>query len=221
MWRILKFIIGILLIPFCFGTSFAFYQEISQISLSSPEEKIFLWGVVLYTIMHIFIFKPQRIYIFGHEMIHALFTWLSGGKVKKIKITEKGGEVKVDKINFLTLIAPYLFPIYPLIISLLFFIFKASYNLDIIFLRIFLFSLGFSLAMHILMTAETLKRIQPDLIKAGYLFSIVLIYLINIFILSFVMGCIFINFSFPSFAKLSLETTRRIYLQIFRQLFSI
>ncbi|MGE4357017.1 MAG: M50 family metallopeptidase [Candidatus Omnitrophota bacterium] len=223
MWlRIFKFILGILLIPFCFGTSISLYRQISNISSHSPEEMFFLWGVVLYTVMHLFIFKPQRIYVFGHEMVHALFSWLCGGKVKKIKISDKGGEVKTDKINFLTLIAPYILPIYPLLLSLLFFVFDISYGgLNIFYLRTFIFLFGFSLAMHILMTAEALRRIQPDLIQAGYLFSIVFIYLVNIFIIAFVLSRIFSYFSFSSFLKHSLEITREIFSRIFTQLFSV
>ncbi|MCM8783952.1 MAG: M50 family metallopeptidase [Candidatus Omnitrophica bacterium] len=222
MWlRVLKFILGILLIPFCFGTTVSLYHQISKISSYSTEEVVFLWGVVLYIVMHIFIFKPQRIYVFGHEMVHALFSWLSGGKIKKIKISDEGGEVKTDKINFLTLIAPYIFPTYTLLFSILFFVFDASYKLDIIYLRLFLFLLGFSLTMHILMTAETLRRIQPDLIQAGYLFSIVLIYLVNISLMAFVLSRIFSYFSFSSFFNLSLGLTRNIFSRILNQLFAI
>ena len=222
MWiRILKFIVGILLIPFCFGISISFYYTISKISLHSTEELIFLWGVVSYIVMHIFIFKPQRIYIFGHEIVHVLFSWLSGGKIKKIKVSDKQGEVKTDKINFFVLISPYVFPIYPLIISLLFFIFNASYKLSSLYLEIFLFLLGFSLSMHILMTAETLRKIQPDLVKAGYLFSIVFIYLSNICLIAFILSRIFYSFSFSDFLNLSWEITQKIFSRIFTQLFSI
>ncbi|MFN7170525.1 MAG: M50 family metallopeptidase, partial [Candidatus Omnitrophota bacterium] len=181
----------------------------------------FLWGVILYLIIHLFIFKPQRIYVFSHEMVHAFFSWLSGGRIKRIKISDKGGEVKTDKVNFFTLIAPYIFPFYFLIFSLLFFILNASYRLDIIYLRAFLFVLGFSLSLHILMTAESLRRIQPDLIQAGYLFSLTLIYLINLLMVSFILSRIFPQFSFSSFLNFSYRITQNIFYRIFEQFFSI
>lgn len=222
MWiRFLKLILGVLLIPFCFGTAIAFYREVSKISLNSLDKMIFLWGVILYMIIHLFLFKPQRVYIFGHEIVHLLFSWLSGGKIKKIKISNEGGEVKTDRLNFLTLISPYIFPIYPLIFSLLFFILDASYKLGFIYLRIFLFTLGFTLTMHILMTAETLRRIQPDLIKAGYFLSLTLIFLINISVIAFVLSRIFTHFSFSSFLNLSFTVTYSIFSRIFAQFFSI
>ncbi len=222
MWlRILKFILGVLFIPFCFGVSVSLYRQIIQIPGPSTNQFAFLLGVILYMLLHIFIFKPQRIYVFGHEFVHAVFAWLSGGRVKRIRVSDKGGEVKTDRVNFITLIAPYIFPIYPLLFSLLFFILNASYRLDIIYLKIFLFVLGFSLAMHILMTTETLRKIQPDLIKAGYLFSITFIYLVNIAIAAFVLSRIFESFSFQGFLNSSYEVTRDIFLRIFNQFFSV
>jgi len=218
--RILKFILGILFIPACFGVSVGLYRQIIEISGPTSDQLSFLLGVILYTLLHIFIFKPQRIYTFGHEVVHAVLNWLSGGKVKKIKVSDKGGEVKTDKVNFITLIGPYIFPIYPLFFSLIFFVLNASYRTDIAYLRIFIFVLGFSLAMHILMTAETLRRIQPDLIQAGYLFSITFIYLVNIAIIAFVLSRIFGNFSFQQFLSSSYEVARSIFLRIFNQLFS-
>jgi hypothetical protein len=222
MWiRILKFILGIFFIPACFGVSVGLYRQIIKIPGPSTNQLAFLLGVILYTILHIFIFKPQRIYTFGHEIVHAIFSWVSGGKVKKIKVSEKGGEVKTDRVNFVTLIGPYIFPVYPLFFALLFFVLNASYRLDIAYLRIFLFILGFSLAMHILMTAETLRRTQPDLIQAGYLFSITFIYTINILIVAFVLSRIFEAFSFREFSISSYEFTRDIFLRIFHQLFPV
>jgi hypothetical protein len=222
MWlKIFKFILGILFIPFCFGGSIGLYRQITNIPAPSTSQFSFLLGVVLYTLIHIFIYKPQRIYTFGHEIIHALLSWISGGKVKSIKVSKEGGEVKTDKVNFITLIGPYIIPLYPLLFSLVFFVLNASYRLDDAYFRIFLFVMGFSLSMHILMTAEVLRKIQPDLIKAGYLFSITFIYLINIIIIAFVLSRIFEAFYFKDFIISSYEFTRDIFLRIYYQLFSV
>ena len=45
--------------------------------------------------------KPMWVYVFGHELTHALWTWLFGGKVKKFKVSALGGHVVITKSNFL------------------------------------------------------------------------------------------------------------------------
>ena len=56
------------------------------------------------------------IYVFGHELTHALWTWLFGGQVKKMKVSSSGGHVIISKTNFLIALAPYFFPLYAVIV---------------------------------------------------------------------------------------------------------
>jgi hypothetical protein len=60
--------------------------------------------------------KPMWIYVFGHELTHALWTWLFGGQVKKMKVTSKGGHVVISKTNFVIALAPYFFPLYVVLV---------------------------------------------------------------------------------------------------------
>lgn len=59
------------------------------------------------------------IYVFGHELTHALWAWVFGGKIFEMKVSSEGGVVRTDKSNFLIVLAPYFFPVYVLITLLL------------------------------------------------------------------------------------------------------
>jgi hypothetical protein len=64
--------------------------------------------------------KPMWIYVFGHELTHALWTWLFGGQVKKMKVSSAGGHVVVSKTNFVIALAPYFFPLYAALVIAVF-----------------------------------------------------------------------------------------------------
>ena len=60
------------------------------------------------------------IYVYGHELTHVLWTWAMGGRVKKFKASSTGGQVVVTKTNFLIALAPYFFPLYAVLVVLVF-----------------------------------------------------------------------------------------------------
>jgi len=64
--------------------------------------------------------KPMWVYVFGHELTHAIWTWLFGGRVKKFKASSQGGHVVVTRNNFIIALAPYFFPLYAVLVVLVF-----------------------------------------------------------------------------------------------------
>ena len=75
-----------------------------------------LGGAACWIVIFLLLPKPMWIYVFGHELTHALWTWLFGGEVKKMKITSAGGHVVISKTNFLIALAPYFFPLYVVLV---------------------------------------------------------------------------------------------------------
>ncbi|MBI5417478.1 M50 family metallopeptidase, partial [Candidatus Poribacteria bacterium] len=117
-----KFIIGIFLIPVCIGFSKGYIEWISSIPINalSNNQKYFLYGLLAYLAIHILFRKPLTVYVFGHELTHAIWAKIFGGEVKDLKVSSKGGEVKTTKSNVIITLAPYFFPIYTLIILIIF-----------------------------------------------------------------------------------------------------
>ena len=122
------------------------------------------------------------IYVFGHELTHALWTWLFGGKVKRFKVTANGGHVVISKSNFLIVLAPYFFPLYVVLLVLSFALGHLLFGWE----RgqpWFHLLVGAAYAFHITLTWHILQTRQSDITSQGYLFSAVVIFLGNITVL--------------------------------------
>lgn len=122
----------------------------------------------------------RRVYVFGHELTHALAAWSVGAKVHAFHVGEEGGHVDLSHSNAFIALAPYCAPIYTLAVVI-------GYRL-LLWLSPawagqtgFLILMGLTLAFHFLLTFECLwDRKQPDLAAAGgVVFSLALIVLAN------------------------------------------
>lgn len=219
--KIFRLIVGIIFLPLTITVSKAFYYQLSGMSIFDSKNQIyFLWGAASYIVIHLFFFKPNYIYNLGHEAVHVISTWLSFGKAKNLKASSQGGSIQTTKSNFFINISPYFVPIYTLILCLAYFVISKFRDIAP-YAPYFIFFIGFALAMHIILTVDALKIAQPDLIKTGYLFSLSLIYVINIILVGFVISLILTGFSFVDFFLQFCLETKELYILIFRQLFSI
>ena len=219
MGRVIRFLLAILSIPFLISVSYALYVELGKIYSLDQNQRYFLLGAVAYLVVHIVLFKPNFLYIFGHELTHALATFITFGKVKSFKVSKKGGEVKTTKTNVFITLSPYFFPTYTILLSTAWIIARKFWQIDDLVYG-FLFLVGFTLVFHFVMTVEFLKTKQPDLIKSGYLFSLALIYLANISVAALIMNLIFPEISFKSYLNTSCAVAKDIYISVFHQLFS-
>ena len=57
------------------------------------------------------------VYVFGHELTHALWVWLMGGRVSRFRVGRDGGHIVTDRNNFWIALAPYFFPLYSIFAS--------------------------------------------------------------------------------------------------------
>ena len=126
--------------------------------------------------------KPMWIYVFGHELTHALWVWLFGGSVKKFKVTSDGGHVIVDKTNFLIALSPYFFPLYAILVVIGFIAGHLIWNWKDFFVWFHLL-IGAAYAFHVTLNLHVLKTQQSDITSQGYLFSAVVIFLGNVLVL--------------------------------------
>ena len=216
--RIFKFVTAVLSVPFLIAASYSLYNEIGKIYSLDSNQNFFILGAIVYLVIHTVLFKPNVVYIFGHELTHALAMFISAGKVKSFKGGKKGGEVKGTKSNLFISLAPYFFPTYTLIIILLWIFAKQFWDVRD-FISVFLFAVGLTLTFHFVMTVEFLKTKQPDLIKSGYLFSIALIYFINISIAALILNFVFTDFSFKTYINNAYIVGKDMYAWLFRQMF--
>src|SRR6266849_5563378 len=115
-----KTIIAIFLLPLCIGVTNALIMVLRACGGAKTVWVPMLAGAACWLVILLLLPKPMWVYVFGHELTHALWTWLFGGKVKKFKTSSKGGHVVVTKNNFVIALAPYFFPLYALLVVAVF-----------------------------------------------------------------------------------------------------
>ena len=177
-----KLILAILLLPVCIGAGQTLWMVMRACGGADITFVPILAGAACWVVIYLLLPKPMWIYVFGHELTHALWTWLFWGSVKRFKATPSGGHVIVSKTNFLIALAPYFFPLYAAIVVALFTIGHLVWNWKD-YLVWFHLLVGAAYAFHITLTAEALKTRQSDITSQGYLFSAVIIFLGNVLVL--------------------------------------
>jgi hypothetical protein len=177
-----KTIIAILLLPVCVGAVSALWMVLRQSGDADTIWVAFLSGAACWLTIYLLLPKPMWVYVFGHELTHALWTWLLGGKVKKFKASASGGHVVVNKSNFAIALAPYFFPLYAILVVLVFLAGHWLWNWRH-YLVWFHLLLGAAYAFHVTLNWHILKHDQTDISDQGYLFSAVIIFLGNVAVL--------------------------------------
>jgi hypothetical protein len=118
--RWVKFVFAIFLLPICgilsqtFFTAFA-RAAVAQRLWAGEEFWFFSLGAILWLIAFFGLPRPILIYVFGHELTHALWVWLMGGRVSRFRVGRDGGHVVTNKANFWIALAPYFFPLYSIL----------------------------------------------------------------------------------------------------------
>jgi len=194
LFGIIKFILGVCLLPFVYSSTKSFLQEFSLVA--SAGKNYFWSGVITFIVIYLFIWEPAVIYNKGHELLEVVFSFFRP----------------------LVKVAPYLVPIYTILLFILYALLSLVIK-DAWFLRDALFLFGFSIVLHLVFSARTVRSKKDDFLKANYLFGFSFIYIINIFILACGLSTVFKDFSFVNFGKSAFEAAGSIFHVVFRQLF--
>jgi hypothetical protein len=142
--------------------------------------------------------RPVRLYVFSHEVTHLLVAkYLFRGKIFDWKVTSAGGYVETNKSNTWITLGPYMLPFYTLVVMALFGM--AGLFWDLMQWRMaeigplvlkfravwaLYFLVGFTWAFHLTYTLQTVHVEQGDLTRNGEFFSILLIVLVNLFLIT-------------------------------------
>ncbi len=192
--------------------SIVFLKQLSSFRIGS-NESYFLLGVGVYALIHFLFKKPILLYIFGHELTHAISVFLCRGRVKSFRVSRRGGGVGSTKANFFISLSPYLFPIYTILVVVVYF-FLALF-LDVSkYLAVFLFVVGLTWAFHIFLTLYFLGQGQKDVVRSGRIFSLPLIYITNLLILLIILCCLSRQIALKDFFQLLIQE-----FQVFYQIF--
>ena len=214
--KILKFIIALLAIPLVIAFSRSFYFFINDIAFLSSRINFFIWGLIGYMVIHILCFKPMYLYILSHEVIHVLATWVCGGHITSFNVSSNGGNVTTSKTNSFIELSPYFVPLYSIFLIAIFPLARGLLS-DLNITSLYIFVVGFTLGMHLIMTADSLKLRQPDLSRTGFIFSYMLIYISNLIIIALLISLVTDIEHFKIFILSSIRNTKNIYLLIWNK----
>src|SRR5215475_11657663 len=198
-----KFIVAIFLLPICgvltqtFFTAFA-RATVTQRLWAGEEFWFFSLGVVLWLIAFLGLPRPIVIYVFGHELTHALWVWLMGGRVSRFRVGRDGGHVVTNRNNFWIALTPYFFPLYSILAIAIYGGLSLFVNMQP-YGRWLYAVIGVTWAFHFTFTCWMIPKNQTDLSDQGTFFSLVLIYLMNLLLLSVMLILASPQITFASF----------------------
>lgn len=182
----LRFLLGLALIPMCWGVSRAFFQAVKIAAGGSAglsaETISLLGGIVAFAMCWFALSHPVRMYVLGHELTHALWGLFFGARPSDVRVSASGGSVRLTKSNVFITLAPYFFPFYTFVVIVVALITYAFIR-PLPYLPLWFFLVGFTWAFHILFTLETLGQRQPDVKLYGRIFSWTFIFIVNVAII--------------------------------------
>lgn len=194
LFGIFKFLLGVLLLPFVYSSTMAFFNE--SRALGRIINISFFGGIGGFLIIYLFIYEPAIVYNKGQKILGAVFKFFTP----------------------LVRVAPYLLPIYTIILLVIYSLFSwVSKTPEPI--RYFVFLFGFTLALHLIFSAKSLRSRKGDFLKANYIFGFSFVYIINLAIMAFGFSLIFDKFSFVNFCNNFLQAGKFIFSVLFKQLF--
>lgn len=176
---------------------------------TSEEFWFFALGAILWLIAFFGLPRPIILYVFGHELTHALWVWLMGGRVSSFRVRSDGGHIITDRSNFWIALTPYFFPLYSLLAIAAFGILSLLMNVQP-YGRFLYTIIGVTWAFHFSFTCWMIPKNQRDLTDQGTFFSLVIIYLMNLVLLSVMLVIASPQITFSSFGSELLANLGRV-----------
>lgn len=203
--RWVKFIVAIFLLPVCAVLSQTFFTAFARATVgqrlwAGEEFWFFSLGVVLWVIAFFGLPRPLVVYVLGHELTHALWVWLMGGRVSRIRVSREGGHIVTDRNNFWIALAPYFFPLYSILAIGVYGLASLFFNMQS-YGRLLYGVIGVTWAFHFTFTCWMIPRNQTDLTDNGTVFSLIVIYLMNLLLLSVMLVCASPEITFADFGS--------------------
>lgn len=212
--KFIKFFIGVALLPACLGITVGTYRIYFRDMAILREQFWFFAGFAAYVVVYSILQNPIKTYVFGHELSHAIWTWLFRGKVLGFQAGASGGSVTVTKSNTFISLAPYFFPIYTVLTIAAYLIAKTFWKVEPYY-EVYRFVLGFTWAFHLILTVYALLKDQDDARENGTFFSVVFIYFLNVLALGLLLVYMSDSVTLDSYFRRVWEQIGQQYTRIF------
>ena len=179
--RFLKLLVGLAMLPLCAALAGAL-ADLALTVARSPAGRAQCAGLAIGFVLWVFCFftmpRPMWSYVLGHELTHAFWTFLFGGRASGMHVSDRGGHVRVTKTNVWIDLSPYFFPFYTMLVLAAYGI--TAHFADVSVYRPFWMGLiGLTWGFHLTFTLSLLAVHQTDVHAHGRIFSYALIFAVN------------------------------------------
>ena len=210
---ICKNIIGLASLPITAVCILSFFSLIMHVQWLRYPPYLLLIGFTIYLFIYVVSKNKSFAYVLGHEVLHAVASMFFGGKLLSIFISRKNGSVSTTKDNFIISLIPYCIPFYGILLALIY------YGLSIVIntrplIPTFIFLLGMALAHHCILTVEYIKIGQSDIAAHGTVFSLTVIVIANIVLITFLLGLFLEQISFTFFWHKAIHSFKVLWREI-------
>jgi hypothetical protein len=189
-WVILKIFGFLLILPLIIAFFIAFQGQI--LSLPVNKEAWMLWGAGSYVVLKLFIYDFNDIYVFGRSMVEKVLTFFKP--------------------------SGYLVPVYTVIFIIIYLIALILGRANV-WQPYFLFIFAFTIAMHLVLTAQEIYQADNSVLKAHYFITFWAILIANLFIISLLLAWVVPEYSFVGFVKSLASRTVHLYTSVYKALF--
>lgn len=184
-WGIIKLAVFILLLPAVAAVLIGFQKELQTVSGGEP---FFWWGVIAYTVFHLFVFTPQEIFRFWQGVFMEICAF--AGRASNLIVTA------VPIITTVLLLLYFLVAV----------VFRQTWGQESL-----IFLTGFTISLHVILSAQELYEADETRLKGHYLLNLALTFMVNVIILTALMDMVFQKFSFWSFGESVWSAAEQIY----------
>ena len=210
--RLAKFVFGLALLPVCVALTMTLWRALCILAQSPTRLPMLpafatVAGIAIWALIWLLLPPFTRTYILGHELTHAFWSVLFGGRASRLRVTPHGGSVRVTRNNVWVTLSPYFFPLYTFAVALLWMLSAWLFPAVQPYSPVFLFWIGLTWSFHFTFTIRFLTVGQPDIREHGRLFSLTLIYALNALSLTAALVAVS-SWSFPEAAGHALEGLR-------------
>jgi len=221
--QIARFVVGLALVPVCVAAAISFGEMMINTGPGPTAKGIHALGVlalgaVTYVVIFVFLHKSVLRTVFGREPVQTMWSTITGYRLPQ---PAAGGESHPDsptdekgrRIPLWAVLAPYLIPIYTAVGVLVVWLLKLLVGMSgSTYAFVQAYVIGLTYTFHVFLVANDIRKGQRDLKAAGYLFTLVLLFVVNVEVLAAFSMIVFPNADWIVFNQRFLGEARREYL---------
>jgi len=194
LFTVIKFVLALVLFPIVWATAVAFHRYV--LVLPGSYGAFFFWGMFGYVLIYLFFFQFWGAYEFGQKIVSELLRFTAPAN------------------HFIAKIIPF----YVTLILLLFYAVKHFLHIDH-YDHYFMFFTGFTMTMHIVLTAQDLQENEKSFIKPAYLFTMVCALIAMAFFVVLLFNLVLKEFMLLEFFKSVWNNADDVYYLLVRKIF--